>query len=111
MTMTTISIQQKPKEPLWTQRFIILNFSFMSLSCGFQMLLPTLPLRASTLTHQTLILGLLVSILSASAALIRPFVGARLQNSWPDRMNLLGWPSVWPLRAAISLNRPLGCWS
>jgi len=96
----TVRDKQPSKPPLWTPHFIVLNLSFMSLSAGFQMLLPTLPLHASTFVSQTLVLGLLVNILSASATIVRPFVGLKLQTGWAGNINLIG--------LAVSLAATLG---
>jgi len=66
------------KEPLWTKNFILLSLSNLLLFLGFQMLMPTLPDYVAQNGGGNFAVGMVISIFTLSAVLIRPFSGAAL---------------------------------
>lgn len=67
-------------EPLWTKDFVLLALSNFFLFVGFQMLIPTLPLFVTERGGDQLAVGLVVSLFTVSALLVRPFAGKALDS-------------------------------
>lgn len=72
--MNTIT-DQKPKEKLWSQSFILALLANALVFLAFEMLAPTLPLYVSSLGGEATQIGLVTGIFVISAILIRPFTG------------------------------------
>ncbi len=68
------------KQPLWTKAFILMTGINLLLFCGFQMLLPTLPLYAKSLGGADAILGWVTGAVTVSSLLIRPVSGMMLDK-------------------------------
>jgi MFS family permease len=67
-------------ESLWTRNFILLALSNFLLFIAFQMLIPTLPLFVTERDGDQVDVGLVISIFTISALLIRPFAGKALDS-------------------------------
>ncbi|QQE74475.1 MFS transporter [Brevibacillus composti] len=67
-------------ESLWTKNFIILALANFLLFVAFQMLIPTLPLFVTQRGGDQVAVGLVISIFTVSALLIRPFAGKALDS-------------------------------
>ncbi len=68
------------KQPLWTKSFILMTGVNLLLFCGFQLLLPTLPLYARSLGGADSILGWVTGAVTVSSLLIRPVSGLILDK-------------------------------
>ncbi|MGC4019816.1 MAG: MFS transporter [Muricomes sp.] len=71
---------ENQKQSLWTKDFIIITGINLLLFCGFQMLLPTLPLFAKSLGGSDAALGWIGGSATVAAILIRPVAGAILDK-------------------------------
>lgn len=67
-------------KPLWTKEFVILALSNFMLFVAFQMLIPTLPVYITDKGGDQLAVGLVVSLFTVSALLVRPFTGKALDS-------------------------------
>lgn len=65
---------------LWSRNFITIIISHFFLLFGFQMLLPTIPLFASSFNANETIIGLVSGLFTISAVLIRPISGTLLDK-------------------------------
>ncbi|USG65816.1 MFS transporter [Brevibacillus ruminantium] len=70
----------KDTESLWTKNFILLAVANFLLFVAFQMLIPTLPLYVTQRGGDQVAVGLVISIFTVSALLIRPFAGKALDS-------------------------------
>ena len=70
----------KEGKPLWTKEFVILALSNFMLFVAFQMLIPTLPVYVTEKGGDQLAVGLVVSLFTVSALLVRPFTGKALDT-------------------------------
>ncbi|WP_412679324.1 MFS transporter [Brevibacillus centrosporus] len=70
----------KEGNALWTKEFIILAMSNFMLFVAFQMLIPTLPVFITDKGGDQLAVGLVVSLFTVSALLVRPFTGKALDS-------------------------------
>ena len=79
---------------LWTKPFILLIlanwFTFMS----FQMLIPTLPPHMQNIGGSELSVGLVTTLFSVAAVLIRPFIGFILESQPRKQLILFGSVSL-----------------
>lgn len=70
----------KEENSLWTKEFVILALSNFMLFVAFQMLIPTLPVYITDKGGDQLAVGLVVSLFTVSALLVRPFTGKALDT-------------------------------
>ena len=77
-------------KPLWTRDFVILALSNFMLFVAFQMLLPTLPVYVTDMGGDQLAVGLVISLFTVSALLVRPFTGKALDTIGRKPVLLLG---------------------
>ncbi|MDF2683526.1 MAG: transporter [Brevibacillus sp.] len=70
----------KEQNSLWTKEFVILALSNFMLFVAFQMLIPTLPVYITDKGGDQLAVGLVVSLFTVSALLVRPFTGKALDT-------------------------------
>ncbi|MFC4617724.1 MFS transporter [Camelliibacillus cellulosilyticus] len=68
------------QQKIWTKDFIFICLANFFVFIGFQMTLPTLPLFVEKLGGNDQLIGLIVSIFTLSALLIRPWVGHALES-------------------------------
>lgn len=73
------------EQALWSKDFILISLNNLFIFLGFQLLLPVLPVYATTLGGSGFSAGLVVGIFTISAVLIRPFAGR-----WLDRYGRKG---------------------
>lgn len=66
---------EQQKQPLWTKSFILISIANLLMFCGFQILLPTLPIYAKTLGGSDAALGWLIGSSTVASLLIRPISG------------------------------------
>ncbi|SDF51837.1 MFS transporter [Sporolituus thermophilus] len=66
------------RERLWTRDFILICTINLLIFCGFQMLLPTLPVYAKHLGGSDAAAGLIVGIFTVAAVIMRPVAGQAL---------------------------------
>lgn len=78
------------KKALWTKDFVILALSNFMLFVAFQMLLPTLPVYVTDMGGDQLAVGLVISLFTVSALLVRPFAGKALDTIGRKPVLLLG---------------------
>ncbi|WP_101697964.1 MFS transporter [Clostridium minihomine] len=71
---------EQQKTPLWTKDFIIISILNLLLFCGFQMLLPTLPIHAKSLGGSNTMLGWIIGASTVASLLIRPVSGMLLDK-------------------------------
>ena len=81
---------QTNKEPLWTKSFIMLMVGNLFVFMSFQMLIPTLPPYIQSLGASGLEIGLVTSLFSIGAILIRPFIGFMLEYKTRKPLVLIG---------------------
>ncbi|WP_026560787.1 MFS transporter [Bacillus sp. J37] len=68
------------KEKIWTRDFILICISNFFIFLGFQMTLPTIPLYVEELGGNDQLIGLVVSIFTFSALLVRSYAGHALET-------------------------------
>ncbi|MFV0527978.1 MAG: MFS transporter [Lachnospiraceae bacterium] len=68
------------KQRLWTKGFVLIAIVNLLLYCGFQMLLPTLPIHTKALGGTNAMLGWLVGAATIGALCIRPLAGIALDK-------------------------------
>lgn len=68
------------KQSLWTKEFISISIINLLLFCGFQMLLPTLPIYAKSLGGANSVIGWIAGVATVASLLIRPFSGLVLDK-------------------------------
>lgn len=78
------------KKALWTKDFVILALSNFMLFVSFQMLLPTLPVYVTDMGGDQLAVGLVISLFTVSALLVRPFTGKALDTIGRKPVLLIG---------------------
>lgn len=91
--MSVIGSAAKKEEglpPLWTKEFILLTLSNLFLFLSFQMLIPTLPVYVSEKGGDEFAVGLVISVFTISALLIRPFAGRALDTIDRKKILLIG---------------------
>ncbi|MFT4106728.1 MAG: MFS transporter [Lacrimispora sp.] len=71
---------EEQRQTLWTKDFIIISLVNLLLFCGFQMLLPTLPLYAKSLGGADALLGWLLGAATVASLIIRPVSGIILDK-------------------------------
>ncbi|PWJ47092.1 MFS transporter [Faecalicatena contorta] len=71
---------ENKKQSLWTKDFIAITVINLLLFCGFQMLLPTLPLFAKSLGGSDTALGWIVGSATIASLIIRPVAGVILDK-------------------------------
>lgn len=69
-----------PKEPIWTQNFIVISFVNLFIFLSFQMIFPTLPLYVKSLGGSNAIIGMVMGIFTASTLFARPAAGILLDR-------------------------------
>lgn len=77
-------------KPLWTKAFVTLALSNFMLFVAFQMLLPTLPVYVTDKGGDQLAVGLVISLFTVSALLVRPFAGKALDTIGRKPVLMLG---------------------
>jgi len=83
--------QSGPEKPrIWTKDFIFICIANFFVFIGFQMTLPTLPLFVEKLGGSDQLIGMVVSIFTLSALLIRPWVGHALESKGRRFIYLVG---------------------
>lgn len=68
------------KEKIWTRDFILICISNFFIFLGFQMTLPTIPLYVEELGGNDQLIGVVVSIFTFSALLVRSYAGHALET-------------------------------
>lgn len=68
------------KDKIWTRDFILICISNFFIFLGFQMTLPTIPLYVEELGGNDQLIGLVVSIFTFSALLVRSYAGHALET-------------------------------
>ncbi|MBU7593096.1 MFS transporter [Metabacillus halosaccharovorans] len=68
------------KEKIWTRDFILICISNFFIFLGFQMTLPTIPLYVEELGGNDQLIGIVVSIFTFSALLVRSYAGHALES-------------------------------
>ncbi|WP_077616182.1 MFS transporter [Caenibacillus caldisaponilyticus] len=81
-------MEKKPR--LWTKPFILLVFANLFTFMSFQMLIPTLPARVDALGGSSVAVGLVTTLFSIAAVLMRPFIGYILGYSPRRKLVLIG---------------------
>lgn len=69
------------KPPLWTKSFILLIIGNLFIFMSFQMLLPTLPPQAKAIGASDIEIGLVTTLFSIAAVVIRPLIGFLLESA------------------------------
>lgn len=72
------------RKELWNRNFILIMLANCSLSIGFQMIMPPLPIYIQEFGATQEIVGLLVGIFTVTAVTFRPFIG-RAVDKWNRR--------------------------
>ncbi|PLT30738.1 MFS transporter [Peribacillus deserti] len=78
------------KERLWTKSFIMLMIGNLFVFMSFQMLIPTLPPYIKSIGASGLQIGLVTSLFSIGAVIVRPFVGYMLEYKARKGLVLIG---------------------
>jgi MFS family permease len=73
-------MDEKRKSPIWTKDFIGITLINLFIFCGFQMLLPTLPIHVKALGGADSVIGWVTGLATISCLLIRPFSGVALDK-------------------------------
>jgi MFS family permease len=73
-------MDEKRKSTIWTRDFIGIILINLFVFCGFQMLLPTLPLYVKSLGGADSVIGWVTGLSTISCLLIRPFSGVALDK-------------------------------
>ena len=93
--MSAVGLEAKKEEgipPLWTKEFILLTISNLFLFLSFQMLIPTLPVFVSEKGGDEVAVGMVISVFTISALLIRPFAGRALDTIGRKKILMAGFP-------------------
>lgn len=69
-----------PKQNLWTKDLLLIMCANLFIFLGFQMLLPVLPVYATSLGGGNASAGLVIGVFTLSAVFIRPFAGRWLDQ-------------------------------
>lgn len=69
-----------PKQNLWTKDFLLIMCANLFIFLGFQMLLPVLPVYATSLGGSDASAGLVIGVFTLSAVIIRPLAGRWLDQ-------------------------------
>ncbi|MGE5703400.1 MAG: MFS transporter, partial [Clostridia bacterium] len=75
------------QEPLWTKRFFIVTICNLLLCLTFQMLVPVLPVLVEQMGASGVQIGLVMTVYTLAAVIIRPFAGHVLDR-WNRRVAL-----------------------
>lgn len=78
------------KEKIWTRDFILICISNFFIFLGFQMTLPTIPLYVEELGGNDQLIGIVVSIFTFSALLVRSYAGHALETKGRKFVYLIG---------------------
>lgn len=73
-------MNNKRKQTIWTKDFIGITIINLLIFCGFQMLLPTLPLYVKSLGGTDVVIGWITGLATIACLLIRPFSGIYLDK-------------------------------
>ncbi len=77
-------------EPLWTKSFLLLIVGNLFVFMGFQMLLPIMPPYIQSLGASGVEIGLVTTLFSIGAVIIRPFIGYLLEYKRRKPLLLVG---------------------
>lgn len=88
--MSTDIDQRTREESLWTKAFIVITIANFFHFLGFQLLLSTIPIYAQDLGAKETDIGLVVSMLTLFALLIRPLTGGILDIFGKKRLLIIG---------------------
>lgn len=86
MKMKTI----QSTEPLWTKSFVLLILGNLFVFMSFQMLIPTLPPYFKKIGASGLEIGLVTTLFSIGAVVIRPYIGYLLEYRHRKPLVLIG---------------------
>lgn len=75
---------------LWTKEFVLLSVANLFLFFSFQMLIPTLPIYVTQMGGDELAVGLVISVFTVSALLVRPVAGLLLDRVGRRQVLLFG---------------------
>ncbi|MHB1127669.1 MAG: MFS transporter [Bacillota bacterium] len=78
------------KNPLWTRIFLLNSLASFAIFMAFQLLMPTLPEYIKILGGKEATVGLINGIFTASAVMIRPWVGTQLDQTGRRKVLILG---------------------
>jgi MFS family permease len=81
---------KQENDKIWTKDFLFICIANFFVFIGFQMTLPTLPLFVEKLGGSDQLIGIVVSIFTLSALLIRPWVGHALESKGRRFVYLVG---------------------
>lgn len=73
-------MHNEKKQTIWTKDFIEITIINLLIFCGFQMLMPTLPLYVKSLGGTDSVIGWVTGITTIACLLIRPFSGMYLDK-------------------------------
>lgn len=76
--------------PLWTKSFTLLVIGNLFVFMSFQMLLPTLPPQAKAIGADEIEIGLVTTLFSIAAVLIRPIIGFILESATRKWLVIIG---------------------
>lgn len=80
----------KEQQTLWTKDFIIISIVNLLLFCGFQMLLPTLPVYVKSLGGGDALLGWIIGASTVASLMIRPVAGIILDKMGRKGIFIIG---------------------
>jgi MFS family permease len=87
---TTLKMSEA-KPALWTLNFILITFTNLLISAGSFLLIPVLPIYAKEVLRASKAeIGLIISVFTVSALLLRPFVGIALDSLGRKPIYFLG---------------------
>lgn len=81
---------EQVKQPIWTKNFVLITLVNLLIFCGFQMLLPTLPIYVKALGGGDSVIGWLIGFATIAALIIRPFSGIALDRLGRKSVLLIG---------------------
>ncbi|MGN6712784.1 MFS transporter [Anaerocolumna jejuensis] len=70
----------KNSQPIWTKGFILITVVNLLIFCGFQMLLPTLPIYMKSLSGTNAAIGWIAGLSTIASLIVRPFSGTALDK-------------------------------
>jgi predicted MFS family arabinose efflux permease len=98
-------LSQTGKAVLWTKSFILLMAGNLFLFMSFQMLIPTLPPYLKSIGASGLEIGLVTTLFSIGAVVIRPYIGYMLEYKNRKPLVLIGAVSLLIITAVYPLSR------
>lgn len=94
MDMNMKSNQTEDGQTLWTKDFIGITVINFLIFCGFQMLMPTLPIYVKSIGGVDSVIGWISGTITISALLVRPFSGIALDRFGRKSVYLVGISTI-----------------